>query len=106
MGEKNENSRYQSSGLHEDCSICTERIKYKVELDCKHCFCAKCIMDYYDTLRPRKLICPMCRREVRLINSQNINRNDENKIFYDKIVRFNHNHLNGANYVQFYNKIV
>jgi hypothetical protein len=95
------NDQYHGVAANEDCSICTERMKYKVELDCSHSYCSKCIIEYYDRImRPRNLKCPLCRREVRLINAQNIRRNENNREYYDKIVEYNHKNLNGFNYVR------
>jgi hypothetical protein len=91
---------YANSLPHEECSICLERIKYKVELDCRHCFCGSCIMDYYESRRPSSLKCPYCRRAIRLINAENIVRNESTRDFYDKIVIYNHRNLNGVNYVK------
>lgn len=85
---------------HEECSVCTERIKHRVELDCRHSFCGKCIMDYYDTIRSGNMKCPLCRNEIRLINPLNLVRNEETQDFYDKITRYNHRNLNGYNYVR------
>lgn len=99
---RNANSQsdpYANSGLHEECSICTERVQYKVELDCSHSFCGKCIMEYYDSIHSNGLKCPLCRNEVRLINNEKIIRDDNTKDFYDKIVIFNHRHINGMNFV-------
>jgi hypothetical protein len=92
---------YANSLPHEECSICLERIKYKIELDCRHCFCGPCIMDYYESRRPSNLNCPYCRRAIRLINAENIVRNESTRDFYDKIVIYNHRNLNGINYVKF-----
>ena len=91
---------YANSGQHEDCAICTDRIKFKVELDCRHMFCGKCIMDYYENLRPSGLKCHLCRQSIRLINAENLVKNDGTREFYDKIVMYNHRNLNGVNYVK------
>lgn len=99
FNSENISDPYAHSNLHDDCSICTERIKYKVELDCNHSFCGKCIMDYYDTVRPSNLKCPLCRNPVRIINSENLVRDANTRDFYDNIVRYNHRNTNGWNYV-------
>lgn len=91
---------HDNVGEHEECPICTERIKYKIELDCRHNFCGKCIMDYYVTTNREDLSCPICRKSIRIINSENITRTTETREFYDRIVRFNHKNLNGINYVK------
>lgn len=93
------NDPYLHTAENEDCSICTERIKFKVELDCTHKFCGKCIMDYHESIRPSDLKCPLCRAHVRIINYENITRSLENREWYDKIVKFNHRNLTGTNYV-------
>jgi len=90
---------YAHSDLHEECPICTDRIKYKVELDCRHNFCGKCIMDYYDTVRPNGLKCPLCRENIRIVNAENLVRDNNTREFYDRIVKFNHRNLSGVNYV-------
>ncbi len=90
---------YFGVGVHEDCAICTERIKYKIELDCRHCFCGNCIMDYYESLRPSNLKCPLCRSNIRLINTLNLQRTNQTSAFYDKIIKYNHKNLSGYNYV-------
>jgi hypothetical protein len=93
---------YNNVQEDEECSICSERMKYKIELDCQHNFCGKCIMDYYQTLRPNALKCPLCRSNVRLINSDNMTRNADTREFYDEIVKFNHRNLNGYNFYSAY----
>lgn len=98
--QNGETDPYSNSGPHEECIICLERIKYKVELDCRHCFCGKCIMEYYESVRPSNLNCPYCRRSIRLINAENLSRNESTRDFYDKIVVYNHRNLNGFNYVK------
>lgn len=104
LGEEENNDQmradpYYNVAEHEECSICTERMKYKVELDCRHCYCGKCIMDYYDRVRPNNLKCPLCRREIRLINDSNVMKNQQTQEFYDKITNYNHKNINGLNYV-------
>ncbi len=99
-----ESDPYAQTAQHEDCAICTDRIKYKVELDCRHVFCGNCIMDYYETLRPSGLKCPLCRQNIRIINAENLVRDNGTREFYDKIVIFNHRNLNGINFVLIFNK--
>ena len=77
----------------EECSICLNQINYKVELECQHVFCAKCIMEYYDQQYPRDLICPLCRKQVNLINMLDMEKNEENKEVFEKIVTYNYRHL-------------
>jgi len=84
--------------LEDDCPICHENFKNAVELDCYHKFCAKCIMDYYKTTQPN-LNCPMCRKSNRLINILNYDRSEDIRPYLEMIVIFNHDHLNGYNYV-------
>ncbi len=91
------------------CAICHENLNNTAELDCNHKFCAKCIMDYYSTTQP-KLKCPICRKNIRLINILNFDRSEEIRQYMEMIVIFNHDHLNGYNYVfnihYFYSKKV
>jgi len=89
----------ENHNLEDDCPICHDNFKNAVELDCNHKFCAKCIMDYYRTIEPR-LNCPMCRKDIRLINILNYNRSDEIRQYMEMIIIFNHDHLNGYNYVR------
>ncbi len=95
---QNEEEPYEFSGRFENCPICTDRIRYKVELNCTHCFCGKCIMEYYDSIRPNKLLCPLCRSDVRIINNENIIRNENTREFYDKIVWYNNRLLHPGFY--------
>lgn len=89
----------ENHNLNDLCAICHEDIKNAIELDCNHKFCAKCIMDYYSTTEPR-LSCPMCRKNIRLINILNYDRSAEMRQYMEKIIIFNHDHLNGYNYVR------
>jgi hypothetical protein len=95
-----ESDPYANTNQHEDCPICTDRIKYKVELDCRHNFCGKCIMDYYDTLRPWDIKCPLCRQNIRYINYTNLVRDNGTREFYDKIVTYNHKNMQGSSSVR------
>lgn len=89
----------ENNNEEEDCPICHENLKNTVELDCSHKFCAKCIMDYYSTTKPN-LSCPLCRKNIRLINILKYNRSEEMKPYMEMIVIFNHEHLTGYNYVK------
>jgi hypothetical protein len=89
------------SDQDEECSICTEAKRNKVELDCGHSFCGHCIMDYYNTLTTPELKCPLCRQHIRLINPLDIQRNEQTRVFYDAIVTYNHKHLQGIDYVNY-----
>ena len=40
-----------------DCTICTEKIKDSVELECHHSFCKECLREWFKS----KKICPICR---------------------------------------------
>jgi len=93
------NNTGQNNNEEDDCPICQETLKNTVELDCAHKFCAKCIMDYYKTRTPN-LSCPMCRKNIRLINILKYNRSEEMKPYMEMIVIFNHEHLSGYNYVK------
>ena len=42
----------------EDCVICFNTIKYKVETPCKHTFCSKCI---FTNITHGNFNCPLCR---------------------------------------------
>lgn len=85
----------------DDCPICHEQVLNAVELDCSHKYCAKCIMEYYKTTQPN-LACPLCRKSIRLIHILNYNRSEEVREYMEMIVIFNHDHLNGYNYVKIY----
>lgn len=86
----------------ENCSICTDVFKHPVELDCGHVFCGKCIVDYYIHNGRRNLSCPLCRANVRIINTENLEKTPETQAFYDEIVRFNHKAIGGNSYVIYY----
>lgn len=92
------NNTAENHNLEDDCPICHENFKNAVELDCSHVFCAKCIMDYYKTIKPN-LLCPMCRKNIRLINVLKDDKSEESKPYKEMIVMFNHEHLTGYNYV-------
>lgn len=83
----------------ENCSICTDRFKHPVELDCGHAFCGKCIVDYYTHNGRRDLKCPLCRSDVKIINTEGLEKTSETQSFYDEIVRFNHKNIGGNNFV-------
>ena len=56
-------------------------------------------MTYYqEKFRPSNLLCPMCRREVRMLICK-FERNEQNAIEYDQIVEYNHRNLSGWLYV-------
>jgi len=56
-------------------------------------------MQYYqEKFRPSNLLCPMCRREVRMIIAK-FEKTDENQEVYDQIVDYNHRNLSGWTYV-------
>ena len=44
----------------ESCSICFEKIKVKVHLDCSHSFCKTCIENW----KTLQITCPICRRII------------------------------------------
>lgn len=83
----------------ETCVICHEPISNKVELDCKHRFCLKCIMEYSRTHRA-KLPCPVCHKIIYMINPLQTPRNDQTAEYYDLITDFNREYLTGSNYVK------
>ncbi len=92
---------YHNVGEDEECPICTERIKYKIELDCRHNFCGRCIGQLIQH-SSNNLKCPLCRCHIRLINYDNIEKSSETKDFYDQIVKYNYVNLNGYNFVIYY----
>jgi len=94
---------YFSVAEEEECPICTERIKYKIELDCRHNFCGRCIGQLIQH-SSNFLKCPLCRSHIRLINYDNISNNNETKDFYDQIVKYNYVNLNGYNFVKYFLK--
>jgi hypothetical protein len=49
-----------------DCSICYGCVttQTKAKLNCQHCFCSNCIIDWISRI---KLTCPMCRTEIKKI---------------------------------------
>ena len=71
----------------EICVICHEAISNKIELDCKHKFCLKCIMEYSRNHR-QNFPCPVCHKIIYLINPLNVARDDSNKEYYDLITEF------------------
>jgi hypothetical protein len=95
-----EQLKYHNVGEFEECPICTERVKYKVELDCRHNFCGECIINWYTSRIPSSMQCPICRNVPRLINAENLRRSEQTREFYDQIVRYNHKNLQGWNYVK------
>lgn len=84
----------------EICVICHEAISNKIELDCKHKFCIKCIMEYSRNHR-QYLPCPVCHKIIYMINPLNVVREENNAEYYDLITEFNRDFLNGSNYVRF-----
>ena len=56
-------------------------------------------MTYYqEKFRPSNLLCPMCRREVRMIITK-FEKDGNNADVYDQIVEYNHRNLSGWTYV-------
>jgi hypothetical protein len=86
---------------NEICVICHEPISHKVELDCKHRFCLKCIMEYTRNHR-LSLPCPVCHKIIYMINPLQVVRNESLSEYYDLITEFNHEFLTGMNYVKLY----
>ena len=82
----------------EICVICHDPISNKVELDCKDRFCLKCIMEYSRSHR-EKLPCPLCHKNIYMINPLQTQRNENTQEYYDLITEFNHEFLTGNNYV-------
>jgi uncharacterized membrane protein YkvA (DUF1232 family) len=91
------NENNANANESEECPICSSTITDKVELDCKHRFCAKCIVDWANYNRFKNFTCPVCRATVRLINLLDVTRTEQNKEFYDQIIRYNHKNINGYN---------
>ena len=87
------------------CAICSEEFNNPSQLDCNHKFCSKCIMEYYERTRP-SLRCPLCRKSIRLINVLNFDRTEDNRRFMEMIAIFNHENLDGYNYVIFLKIII
>lgn len=88
----------------ETCVICHELISNKVELDCKHRFCLKCIMEYSRNHRD-KLPCPVCHKIIYMINPLQTLRTEQTAEYYDLITEFNYEYLSGNNYVKLLFKI-
>ncbi len=54
----------------EDCPICIDTVKYPIETNCAHTFCAACFLQYHDQaggVIPAMVRCPCCRRDVDLV---------------------------------------
>lgn len=83
----------------EICVICHDPITNKVELDCKHRFCLKCIMEYSRSHR-QKFPCPVCHKIIFMINPLQTLRNEQTSEYYDLITEFNYEFLTGNNYVK------
>ena len=62
----------------EECPICYENVCDSY-VDCKHAFCLGCIKRHVDTLNARRStpICPMCRVDVKQVNSNEGQRRPE-----------------------------
>jgi len=62
----------------EECPICYENVCDSY-VDCKHAFCIGCIKQHVDTLNARRSapICPMCRVDVKQVNSNEGQRRPE-----------------------------
>lgn len=93
------NDPYHNVGEEEECPICTERIRYKVEFDCRHNFCGRCT-GHLIQYNSNNLKCPLCRKHIRLINYDNFSKNNDTQEFFDHIVKFNYVNLNGYNFVR------
>lgn len=50
----------------ENCSVCLDRVRFPVETNCGHRFCAQCVLEYWRHDQwPRPARCPICRTTVR-----------------------------------------
>ncbi len=85
----------------EICVICHDPISNKVELDCKHRFCLKCVMEYSRS-HLEKLPCPVCHKIIFMINPLRTIRNEQTAEYYDLITEFNYEFLTGKNYVKLF----
>ena len=107
ISEKHFNSRNYvyniNSHIEEEdeeiCAICTDKIKSKIETDCRHHFCGRCLVSWMNQYIMNNLTCPICRSQVRLINLLNVTKTEQTKEFYDDIVRYNYKNLHGYRYV-------
>ncbi|XP_076040422.1 E3 ubiquitin-protein ligase RNF170-like isoform X3 [Oratosquilla oratoria] len=53
---------------HEECPICMERLKYGVETNCGHLYCAECFnMNWQRNFTTSPMPCPYCRQNVTLL---------------------------------------
>ncbi|CAM9995856.1 unnamed protein product, partial [Phaeothamnion confervicola] len=60
----------ESRGDAEDCPICLGPCLLQVGTNCNHQFCAKCFLEYANSVRGLKIKCPCCRSEVNLLHQR------------------------------------
>ena len=98
------NAREPPTQESEICVLCHDPITDKVELDCKHKYCIKCIMEY--SRNYTVLPCPACHKKVYLINPLKTIKNNSTSEYYDMITEYNNVYLSGNNYVKLLDYIV
>lgn len=51
----------------EPCPICYEVIVFPVKTNCRHVFCGECMLVLLQSANLKRIVCPMCRLKVRMI---------------------------------------
>lgn len=87
-----ESYQYNNVFLNEECTICHERIKNKVELTCEDCFCAQCLLDEHSNSNST-IKCQICHKESQFVILDNIIMNDNTKSILVKLAEYNLNNL-------------
>ena len=84
----------------ETCSICLENINNKVQLDCGHTFCKKCIFTWLSTCKTTSFYCPMCKTDVSdKIKSDAWDYGIENNLLYEvRVIKYNVNNISEDEY--------
>lgn len=60
--------RVRRSASENDCPICMDPARFAVETNCGHVYCARCIMQYWQTnFSTSPMLCPYCRQEIILL---------------------------------------
>lgn len=83
-----ESYQYNNVFANEECTLCNERIKNKVELTCEHCFCAQCLINEHSS-SSSYIKCPICHNESHFVILDNIINNDSTKSILVQLAEYN-----------------
>ena len=83
-----ESYQYNNVFANEECTICHERIKNKVELACEHCFCGQCLLNEHSNSNSI-IKCDICHKESQCVILDNIIVNENTKSIIVQLAQYN-----------------